>query len=259
MFHFNGVLVNSFFLNQNLVHLKSMRNTLFILSSFVFFSLGFAQQKTTVYLFPGQGADARLFGNIEIDTSVYDLHYFEYETPDKKETLQEYAYRFVSEIDTTHDFILLGVSMGGMICTELCDTLKPKQTIIISSAKHRKELPARYRFQRTIPLFRLFPKRALLGGAKVMQPLVEPDRNKHKETFKAMLDAKDPLYMKRTIGMIISWEKETFSEKIIHIHGDADHTIPIRNVNADYIIESGSHMMTLTNSDAVNKILFSLI
>lgn len=74
-----------------------------------------------------------------------------------------------------------------------------------------------------------------------------------------MLDAKDPLYMKRTIGMIINWEKETFSEKIIHIHGDADHTIPIRNVNADYIIESGSHMMTLTNSEAVNKILFSLI
>lgn len=218
-----------------------------------------SQQQTNVYLFPGQGADARLFSNLTIDTSLYKLHYFEYQTPDKKESLRMYAYRFIPAIDTAQDFILLGVSMGGMICSELCDTLNPKKTIIISSAKHRKELPIRYRFQRTIPLYRLFPKRVLLGGAKMMQPLVEPDRNKYKETFKAMLDEKEPLYMKRSIGMIINWDKETFSKEIIHIHGTDDHTIPLRNVNADYVIKKGSHMMTLTNSEAINTVLKELL
>lgn len=236
-----------------------MKDFFIIICTVLLLNLGLTQEKTTLYLFPGQGSDARLFKNLVIDTSRFELHYFEYETPDKKESLKAYAYRFIAEIDTTKPFSLLGVSMGGMICSELCDTLQPDKTIIISSAKQRKELPARYRFQSIIPLYRLFPKRALLGGAKIMQPIVEPDRNKHKETFKAMLNAKDPLYMKRSIGMIMNWEKQTYSEGIIHIHGDADHTIPIRNIEADYIIESGSHMMTLTNSDAINKILCELL
>jgi hypothetical protein len=74
-----------------------------------------------------------------------------------------------------------------------------------------------------------------------------------------MLNDKDPDFLKRTAAMIIQWERNESREDIVHIHGDNDHTIPIRNVDYDYLIEDGSHMMVYTRadeiSDLINKIL----
>jgi esterase/lipase len=132
---------------------------------------------------------------------------------------------------------LLGVSLGGMICTELNEMLNPEKTIMISSAKNRKELPFRYKFQKIVPIYKLFPGQILLAGAKMLQPIVEPDRNKNKKTFKSMLGSKSPVYMKRTIGLIINWNRKTNLKPIIHIHGTKDHTIPIRKIKSVKYIE----------------------
>lgn len=93
-----------------------------------------------------------------------------------------------------------------------------------------------------------------------LQPIVEPDRNNEKETFKMMLGSKEPVYLKRTADMIINWQKEKYNSNIYHIHGDNDHTIPIRNVVADIVLPNGSHMMALTRGEEIggmiNQILF---
>ena len=169
--------------------------------------------------------------------------------------MPEYSKRISKQIDTTQQFILIGVSLGGMIISELMDSLNPEKSIIISSAKSRSELPFRYRFQKAIPLYKIVPPKLMLAGAKFLQPIVEPDRNTNKATFKSMLASKDPLYMKRTVEMIIKWEREIEQNNITHIHGTKDRTIPIRNVNPTHIIEGGSHMMTLTEPSPINKIL----
>lgn len=237
-----------------------MYKTIFISLCVLFCANIFCAQKTTIYCFPGQGADERLFEAIQVDTSLYEIEVIEYGTPEESMTLKDFAHSLSSKIDTANPYILLGVSLGGMICVELNESLNPAKTIIISSAKNRNELPGGYRFQRTIPLYKMLPKEILFAGAKIMQPLVEPDRNKNKETFKSMLNEKDPTYMKRTIGLIINWERETNTKKVYHIHGDDDHTIPLKYVQKpDYIVKNGSHMMTLTYSAEVNRILNDIL
>ena len=91
------------------------------------------------------------------------------------------------------------------------------------------------------------------------QPIFEPDRKLDAETFDAMLKAKDPDFLKRTIAMIIKWDRTTYSNKIIHIHGDNDHTIPIRNVKYDYLVKDGSHMMVLTKGEEISEILNQIL
>src|SRR6056300_912405 len=105
-----------------------------------------------------------------------------------------------------------------MLAAEMNTFLSPQKTIIISSAKSRKELPTQYRFQRAIPIYSLVPKRLVKGGARVLQPIVEPDRKRNKEIFKAMLKDKDPKFLKRTVRMIIRWERTEAPKGIIHIH-----------------------------------------
>nr|WP_319502864.1 alpha/beta hydrolase [uncultured Draconibacterium sp.] len=215
-------------------------------------------QRHTVYLIPGQGADARLYKNLELDTA-FQVKHIDYFTPEKGWDMETFARELSKQIDTTENFSIIGVSLGGMLATEMADFLHPEKVIIISSAKSRKEFPGRYRFQKVIPVYWVVPGFAIKIGAKILQPLVEPDRNKDKETFKSMLHNKDPKFLKRTTTMIITWKRESYNDDIIHIHGDLDKTLPPRFVDFDYLVEDGSHMMVLTRgaliSELVNQIL----
>lgn len=234
-----------------------MRN--YILS-LLFFTIPFysclAQTTTprTIYLFPGQGANCKLFNNIDFPTDIDTIH-MTLPTPNRGETMNTYAQRFISQIDTTKPFVLMGVSLGGMICTELSTMLNEDTTIIISSAKCWKELPNNYTFQRSIPINKMVTKTITKGGAILLQPIVEPDSRTDRSFFYNMLMEKDPTYLKRTINMIINWEREEAPKGIFHIHGTADNTIPYKNVECNYTIKNGSHMMTYTMGKEISLII----
>lgn len=215
-------------------------------------------QDTLAYLFPGQGSDERLFKHLSLPEG-YDTVHMTYPVPEKHEDLHTYALRFVDQIDATAPYILIGVSLGGMICTELSDTLTPEKTILISSAKTVDELPGRYTFLKRFPIDRAMPRGLIKAGARILQGIVEPDRKHDKETFKSMLKEKDPRYLKRTVGMITRWNRTSYSDQIIHIHGNKDHTIPVKNVEADYLVEEGSHMMMITRAEEINHLLKKIL
>ncbi len=221
---------------------------------FISFVMMPSKGQHTLYLFPGQGSDSAIFSKMDFPDS-FELKYMTLPTPEKGEMLPEYAKRFVSQIDTTEPYSLIGVSLGGMICTELADLLKPEKVILISSAKCAAELPAKYRFQQKVRLNRAIPASWYRGGALLLQPIVEPDRNNEKAIFKRMLKSKDKIYMKRAVDMIINWQRDLYDSSIIQIHGEDDHTIPIKNVKATITIEGGSHMMTLTRGEEIGVLM----
>ncbi|WP_206081916.1 alpha/beta fold hydrolase [Maribellus sediminis] len=233
--------------------MKQLAIIAIVLSSFAVMA-----QKQVVYLIPGQGADARLYKNIHLD-SIYEVRNITYSTPEKGWNMSDFAHHLANQIDTTREFSIVGVSLGGMLATEMNDFLHPRNVVLISSAKSRKELPFRYRFQRVIPIHEIIPGAVIKVSAKILQPIVEPDRGKDASTFKAMLRDKDPKFMKRTVKMILEWKRQTYDERIIHIHGDLDKTIPARNVSFDYLVEDGSHMMVLTKGDLISDLLNEIL
>ncbi|MES2678597.1 MAG: alpha/beta hydrolase [Bacteroidota bacterium] len=213
-----------------------------------------SQPAKILYLFPGQGSDARIFSKIDFDSS-YRIVHIQYSVPAKKTSLKQYSQILMEQIDTTTNYSFIGMSLGGMICSELAEIMHPQKTIIISSAKCRSELPSRYRFQKNIPLYKLIPKRMIKLGARILQPIVEPDRKKYKAVFKSMLKQKDARFLKRTVAMIVQWEKINCSARIYHIHGTKDHTLPIRKTKPGFIVQKGSHMMTLTRAGEIGKLI----
>ena len=238
-------------------HLRKKSYKIVLIFAYLFASINIVcGQKTTIYCFPGQGADKRLFDSIRVDSTLFELEFVEYGTPEYSMDMKSFAWSLIDRIDTTKPYILLGVSLGGMLCVELTERFNPEKTIIVSSAKNTNELPYMYRFQKKVPLYEFLPKKILYEGAKIMQPLMEPDRNKNKETFKSMLSEKDPTYMERTIALIINWERETNTKKVYQIHGTNDRTLPLRFIqNTDFVVENASHMMTLTHGREVSRIL----
>lgn len=243
--------------------MKKYAQILFIILLFILFEAAFARaSKPKIYLIHGQGSDSRLFSKLKLN-EAFDTIYLNLPLPAKGTNMQSFAQQLIPKIDTSGPFILIGVSLGGMVAAELNDILHPLQTIIISSAKNRNELPNRYKFMRVIPLYKLFPAFLIKGSSFIMQPLFEPDRKKEKVLFKNMLHNKDKLFLKRSIPIIIKWDKkDNIGKALIHIHGTKDHTIPIRNIQSPTIVKKGSHMMVLTQADLlsqkINEILINL-
>ncbi|WP_297089693.1 alpha/beta hydrolase [uncultured Draconibacterium sp.] len=182
-----------------------------------------------------------------------------YSTPEKGLDMTAYAHELAKQIDTTKNYSIIGVSLGGMLATEMADFLHPEKVIVISSAKNRKEFPGRYRFQKAIPVHRLVPGFVIKIGTRILQPIVEPDRNKDKETFKSMLKSKNSVFLKRTTTMILTWKRTSNNKSIMHIHGDADKTLPPRFVHFDYLVEDGSHMMVLTRGDLISQLINQIL
>jgi len=228
------------------------------LSYFLLICLNYFTQKNC-YLISGQGSDKRIFDSIQLPSN-YEKIFLQYDTLQHYCSIPDLAEQLSAKIDTSKSYIFIGVSLGGMICVELSELLHREKTIIISSAKNRNELPFRYKFQNKFPLYAIFPSFMIKGGAKMLQPIVEPDRKKHKKIFKNMLDNKTANYYKKSVKMILKWERTSNTSEIIQIHGDNDHTLPIRKVNSvDYIISKGSHMMTLTRGSEINVIINEIL
>jgi len=221
-------------------------------------SIGFTQ-KTKVYLFHGQGSDYRIFSELKIDMTKFDTIFINYPKITRRITMNAYAEQIVEQIDTTESVVLIGVSFGGMVISELNKLFKPRHSIIISSAQNVNEIPRRYRFMKYFPIHKLIPAFMYKIGAKIAQPIVEPDRKNNKLIFKAMLKDKDAKFIKGVTKLMIGWVSDSYQKNIIHIHGTNDHTLPLKNSVVDYKVPNGSHMMMLTRSSEINKIINSIL
>jgi hypothetical protein len=70
------------------------------------------------YFISGMAADARVFRHIRLPEG-YEPVYLDWIDPVPHESLRSYALRLAERIDKNHPFILLGLSFGGMLGTEI--------------------------------------------------------------------------------------------------------------------------------------------
>lgn len=221
--------------------------------------LGFFQtlnaQKLKVYLIPGHGSDYRVFSKFETGEYLDTTHVFLL-MPEKNESIHSYSKRMAGQIDTTKPFAIVGLSLGGMVAAEMSTFLCPETVIIISSADSENEIPLKFRWMQTIPVYKILSGWFYKGMSSTAQKLFEPDRKKESDIFDSMLKDKDPEFIKRAINLVVNFKSDsTRNCPLIHIHGDNDHTIPIKNITADHVIEGGSHMMLLTESEKISLII----
>lgn len=215
--------------------------------------------KKNVYCIHGQGSDGRLFTYLTLDTTAFDVHFINLPIPEKSDNMQRFARRILANIDTSQPFVLVGVSLGGMVSVEINALVRAEKVVIVSSAASEKEIPTRYRFMRYVPMYKLMPPMLYKVGAKIMQPLVEPDRRRQKALFDAMLSDKNPLFLKRATQLIVHWQHLDNQSNIVHIHGTNDHTLPIKKCKVDYVIDNGSHMMMLTEGAAMSVLINQIL
>lgn len=208
-----------------------------------------------VYFIAGLGADCRAFKFL--DLSFCQPEFIEWVTPAGTDTLPSYAEKLFSYIPD-EDAIIVGLSFGGMLATEIAKAHPQTKVIIIASSKTRTEIPNHLRFWRHFPIYKLHSNKIKnSAGGFVLSILGAKGIEQKKLQLQIMKDS-DPAFTRWAMDAIVNWNNTVVPKNVIHIHGTADKLLPYRYVKADYTIKDGEHVMIMDRAEEVSQLLKQL-
>ncbi|GAB3009116.1 hypothetical protein GCM10027051_07370 [Niabella terrae] len=207
-----------------------------------------------VYAIPGFGVDQQLFSRLNLDAGLQCINWLQ---PLQQESLREYAIRMAASIQEA-DAVLIGVSFGGMLAIEISKFLQLSRVIIISSAKTRSELPWYFRWAGRSKIYRILPV-GWLQRSKLLYALANwrlGARSPEEKYFAAYYRSHAELpYVKWSMHQILNWQNQDYPSGLIHIHGDADHILPIRHMKPTHTIRGGTHMMVFNRAEEISALI----
>ena len=209
------------------------------------------------YFISGLGADKKAFQKIKLP-SVYEPVYLDWITPEKNESLTDYARRFSSLIKNDDAFVLIGLSFGGMIATEIARLRNPMKTIIISSVASSNELPWYFKRAGGMGLHKFVPIKILKAGS-IIRNIMGARSKEDKDIIYHYAKFADPDLVRWSLDAIVNWSQPDRLPGIIHLHGSNDRMLPIKYTHPDFVIKNGGHLMVFNKADEVNKILNEIL
>ena len=165
--------------------------------------------------------------------------------------MESYTKRLSSLIQTENP-IIIGLSFGGMIAVELSKLLKG-HFLLISTAKTYIEIPFRYRLAGKLKLHKFLPSSFLRKPQWITYYLFGVVTRDARKLLREILRDTDLQFSQWAINQILNWKNLNLPESYIHVHGTEDRLLP--NGNAQIYIEEAGHLMILTHSSQINKII----
>jgi pimeloyl-ACP methyl ester carboxylesterase len=208
------------------------------------------------YFISGLGADKLAFRKIKLPPG-YEPVYLDWITPEKNEILTAYACRFSSLINDDV-FVLIGLSFGGMLATEVAKLRHPVKTIIISSLACSNELPWYFRGAGKLGLHKAVPVKILKAGTMVRN-IMGARTKEDKAIISNYAKYADPNLIRWSLNAIINWKQSERIPGLVQVHGSNDHMLPIRYTHPDYIIKNGGHLMIFNKAEEVNRVLGTVL
>jgi pimeloyl-ACP methyl ester carboxylesterase len=204
-----------------------------------------------IYCISGLGADERAFSKLQIQG--YQLHIIQWLEPLKNETIEQYATRMREPIAEENP-ILMGLSFGGMMCTEIAKQITVKKIILISSIKSLHELPLWMKAVAKLKLNKVVPLKRTSRFSESIQNLFLGISTPEEKAVVAVSRRKDnKAYIQWSVNEVINWKNNWQHQATFHIHGDKDRMFPIKRVKATYIIKNAGHFMIMNRAEEVSS------
>jgi esterase/lipase len=208
--------------------------------------------KKNVYVLSGLGADERVFQ--KLDLSDYNTTFIKWILPEQNESIEKYASRLLEQIKSEKP-ILVGLSFGGIMATEIAKQIETEKIILISSAKSKHEIPFYYHLIGSIKLHKLIPTKFLKKSNWITNWIFGTKSDFEKKLLKQILIDTNESFLKWAIDKIIYWKSSTIHLNTFHIHGTSDKILPIAFVHYDHKIKQGGHFMVLNKYEELGSVL----
>ncbi len=177
------------------------------------------------------------------------------------ETLQNYAQRLAKTIDTSTPFILVGVSLGGMLAQELALLLKPVAVIIIASCNNYKSIS--FPWQLIGKFIHRMPNiviKIILNSVGYLANKINYRKFPNQKNYAKMLKEISPYLVRWQCGAATKWQlSKNLTMPVLHIHGARDLLMPIKKVQPHNIIANGGHLINITHARRVNGFIAKML
>jgi pimeloyl-ACP methyl ester carboxylesterase len=208
----------------------------------------------TVYFISGLGADQRSFKFLKLKNAK--MHFIYWLKPEKGEPLKSYCLRLASQIDTSNEVILVGLSFGGIVAQEIAQIIKVDKLMIISSIKSSTEFNWQLKLVRFLKLYRITPSRFLKWSNLVTgNYYFSVESVEESKLLKQIIQDTDRYFMKWAIGEIMKWPNPVPYKSIIHIHGSRDRIFPVGNIENYYELRNAGHFMIVNRAAEISEML----
>lgn len=207
-----------------------------------------------IYQVSGLGANQNAFKYLKLNPDFEPI-YVPWLQPENDETLAHYSERMTEKINTDQDFILMGLSFGGIVAQEMNRFLNPKLNILISTVKSREELPKLMKFSSKISAHKLIPSNFITSNKGFSYALFRKLYNSKMPDINDFFEYRDPQYLKWSIDQIVNWKNHVEMGKFIHLHGNRDVVFPFSKIQNAEKIEGGTHIMVMQKAKKVSELI----
>ena len=211
----------------------------------------------TLLLFPGLGADARVFApqrDIPARIEVAEWP----EPLSEREPLSDYAGRIAAGIGCRPNLYVGGVSLGAMVALEVARPLGARGVFLIGGCfSHRQIAPL---FKAVLALGGAMPLKwvkASVAATPLALRVFEDLTNNQIALMTRVLRDHSPRQIRWSCRALMRWECCATSPDLpVHaIHGEKDEIVPLRNVTAQHVIPGGHHLINLSHANVVNAFI----
>lgn len=211
-----------------------------------------------VYFISGLGADERVFQFLAL--SKIEHRFIQWIKPNNKESLAAYCERLATQIDTTKEVFLIGLSFGGIVAQEISKIITCKKIIIISSIKSIREFNWQLKLLRQIQIHRIVPYWLLTLSNRFTADFYFSTENQiESKLLHQIIKDTDTKFLSWAIHQIMNWKNETYPENLIHIHGTNDRIFSIENISNVIKIPKSGHFMIVNRFQQIQDLIFDMI
>jgi len=204
------------------------------------------------YCISGLGADKRAFDRLTLNE--LQLVHINWVEPKKNESLEGYALRLSQQMGKEEPFVLIGLSFGGMLATEIAKISSPEKTFIISSVVSRNELPATYRIIGKLKLHKLIPFGLVKRVRFMAYSMFGVKSSNVRKLLNQIINDTDTHFLTWAIEAILKWKNKVKID-CVRIHGEKDRILPAPPITQTHIIPKGGHFAIVEQGRLISKIL----
>ena len=201
-----------------------------------------------IYAISGLGADKRVFQYLKLAHELIPIDWIE---PNKNEDITQYSKRLSLVINTKEDFVILGVSFGGLVAVEMSKVLNPKMTILISSVEINSQLPKIFGWLGK-GILKHLPEQFFDIPRKFAGTLFGTTKTK---LLNQILDDTDLSFVKWAVNELVNWKNKERLENALKISGTKDRLLPASGGENEVLIEGGAHFMIVDKADEISDLI----
>lgn len=207
-----------------------------------------------IYEISGMGANEKVFKNLRLNPD-FELINIPWLHPEKNESLAHYAQRMAEKINLNEDFLLMGLSFGGIISKEMNEFLHPKLNILISTIKNRSEMPDYMKLSSRTGVHKIVPTGFLTSDSWLSYSVFRSLYNAKLPDLKEIFEFRDHYYLKWAMDSIVNWQNHSELKNFVHFHGNKDLIFPSSKIQNAEIIQGGTHIMVMRRAKKLSELI----